>query len=51
MESIRLGHVPSDYSVYAAFFKDISNAEFLQSQLVKRNPEFEYAFIDASSVN
>jgi hypothetical protein len=50
METISLEHIPSDYGVYATLFKDVSNVEFLQSQLVQRNPEFEYAFIDASSV-
>ena len=50
IETVQLEHVPSTHRVYASFFKDVSNADFLQSQLLARNSEFEYAFIDASSV-
>lgn len=50
LETIPLEHVPSTHSVHVAFFKDVTNAEFLQSQLLARNPDFEYAFIDASTI-
>jgi len=50
LEPIHLEHVPPSYRVYAAFFRDVSNTEFLHAQLLSRNSEFEYAFIDASSV-
>lgn len=50
LEKVELEHVPPTYQVYAAFFRDVSNAEFLHAQLLSRNSEFEYAFIDASSV-
>ncbi len=49
-EALHLEHVPPTHLVYAALFKDVSNAEFLHSQLLARNADFEYAFIDASSV-
>ena len=50
LEPIHLEHVSPSYRVYAAFFRDVSNTEFLHAQLLSRNSEFEYAFIDASSV-
>lgn len=51
VETIQLEHVPATYPVYATLFRGVTNAEFLQSQLLARNREFEYAFIDASSVS
>ncbi|KAI8961264.1 CGI-121-domain-containing protein [Daldinia sp. FL1419] len=50
IETIQLEHVPSTYTVLVGLFKDVTNAEFLQQQLLSRNAEYEYAFIDASSV-
>ncbi len=50
LEKLDLEHIPPEYQVYAAFFRDVSNADFLHAQLLSRNSEFEYAFIDASSV-
>ncbi|KAK4149844.1 kinase binding protein CGI-121-domain-containing protein [Chaetomidium leptoderma] len=50
LEKLELEHVPTAYQLYAGFFRDVTNAEFLHAQLLSRNSEFEYAFIDASSV-
>ncbi|KAI1102482.1 hypothetical protein F4804DRAFT_343192 [Jackrogersella minutella] len=50
LETIQLEHVPSTHTVHIGFFKDVTNAEFLQQQLLSRNAQYEYAFIDASSV-
>lgn len=50
LEELHLEHVPATYHVYAALFRDVANTEFLHAQLLSRNSEFEYAFIDASSV-
>ncbi|KAI1415035.1 hypothetical protein F5Y13DRAFT_187722 [Hypoxylon sp. FL1857] len=50
LETIPLEHVPSTHTVHIGLFKDVTNAEFLQQQLLGRNAEYEYAFIDASSV-
>ncbi|KAH8882558.1 protein CGI121 [Thozetella sp. PMI_491] len=50
LEALHLEHVPDTHKAYAAFFKDVSNPEFLHQQLLARNADFEYAFIDASSV-
>jgi EKC/KEOPS complex subunit CGI121/TPRKB len=50
LERLRLEHVPPPYEVYAALFRDVSNSEFLHAQLLSRNSDFEYAFVDASSV-
>lgn len=50
LEEIRLEHVPDTHRVYVGLFRNVSNAGHLQSQLLARNSDFEYAFIDASSV-
>jgi hypothetical protein len=50
LETLKIEHVPSTYQVYAAFFRDVTNSDFLHAQLKVRNPEFDYALIDASSV-
>lgn len=50
LEEIRLEHVPDTHRVYVGLFRGVSNAGYLQSQLLSRNSDFEYAFIDASSV-
>ncbi|OLN86598.1 EKC/KEOPS complex subunit [Colletotrichum chlorophyti] len=48
IEIIPIDHVPADHALHVAFFKDVQNAAFLHEQLRARNPEFEYALIDAS---
>ena len=50
LEKVELEHIPSGYEVYIGFFCDVANADFLHQQLLSRNNDFEYAFIDASSV-
>jgi EKC/KEOPS complex subunit CGI121/TPRKB len=50
LEEIRLEHVPDTHKVYTGLFRDVANAGYLQSQLLARNSDFEYAFIDASSI-
>lgn len=50
LETLALEHVPSDHAVHIALFRDVSNADFLHKQLLSRNADFEYAFIDASIV-
>lgn len=50
LEEICLEHVPDTHRVYVGLFRSVSNAGYLQSQLLARNSDFEYAFIDASSV-
>lgn len=50
LEEIRLEHVPDTHRVLAGLYRNVSNAGYLQSQLLARNADFEYAFIDASSV-
>lgn len=39
------------YPVQVALFKDVKNADFLRSQLLAANPEFDYAFLDAAMVS
>ncbi|KAK4444143.1 kinase binding protein CGI-121-domain-containing protein [Podospora aff. communis PSN243] len=50
LETLKIEHVPPTHQVYAAFFRDVTNSDFLHAQLKARNPEFDYALIDASSV-
>ncbi|KAK3990873.1 kinase binding protein CGI-121-domain-containing protein [Cladorrhinum sp. PSN332] len=50
LERLVLEHIPNTHRVYTALFRDVSNSAFLHTQLLSRNPEFEYAFIDASSI-
>lgn len=50
LERLHFEHIPAGYQVYAALFRNVANAEFLHAQLLSRNSEFEYAFVDASSV-
>ena len=51
VRAVRLAHLPDSISVFAALFKDVTNAAFLRRQLVEANTEFEYAFLDASAVS
>lgn len=39
------------YPVQVALFRDVRNADFLRSQLLAANPEFDYAFLDAAMVS
>jgi EKC/KEOPS complex subunit CGI121/TPRKB len=50
IETVSLDHLPASYAVHLAFFRNVSNAAFLHSQLLAHNSDFEYAFIDASIV-
>ncbi|KAL7783782.1 kinase binding protein CGI-121 domain-containing protein [Trichoderma afarasin] len=50
VETIELEHVPASYRVYLALFRNVKNAAFLHQQLLARNAEFEYAFIEASTI-
>ncbi|KAL7949745.1 kinase binding protein CGI-121 domain-containing protein [Trichoderma barbatum] len=50
VEIIELEHVPSSYRIYLALFRNVKNAGFLHQQLLARNAEFEYAFVDASTI-
>jgi len=50
LETVPLEHVPPTHSVHVAVFRDVENAAFLHQQLLGRNPDFEYAFIDAGVV-
>jgi len=50
-DTVRLEHLPGDYVVILGLFKAVQNAGFLHEQLLSRNPEYEYAFIDASVVS
>lgn len=50
LETVHLSHVPENIRVHVALYKDLKNASFLREQLINGNGEFQYAFIDASTV-
>lgn len=50
LEVVKLEHLPDNYTVHIALFRDVKNAAFLHEQLLSRNSDFEYTFIDASVV-
>ncbi|KAK3693288.1 kinase binding protein CGI-121-domain-containing protein [Podospora appendiculata] len=50
LKSTTLENCPWGALVHLALFHDVTNAAFLHSQLLARNPEYEYAFIDASAI-
>lgn len=50
LETLTLEHLPETHHVHLALFRNVQNASFLHEQLLARNSDFEYAFIDASTV-
>ncbi|KAK8034051.1 hypothetical protein PG993_009046 [Apiospora rasikravindrae] len=50
VEKVELEHLPATHTVLLALYRDVANAGFLQEQLLSRNVDFEYAFVDASAV-
>lgn len=51
VQTINLAHMPAELVLYVAMYTSVENASFLRGQLLSGNPEFEYAFIDASVVS
>lgn len=49
METTTLPHLPL-LPLRVCLFKDVKNASFLRQQLLDGNTEFEYAFLDASTL-
>ncbi|RMZ68520.1 hypothetical protein GMOD_00008229 [Pyrenophora seminiperda CCB06] len=52
MASVRSFTLPHylAYPVHVGLFTDVVNAAFLRSQLLDANPDFDYAFLDASMI-
>lgn len=50
LQTLNLAHLPPDLAVHIALYTDLQNAPFLRDQLLRGNPDFEYALIDASVV-
>jgi hypothetical protein len=53
MASVRTFTLPhyEAYPVHVALFQHVTNVAFLRSQLLEANPDFDYAFLDASMVS
>ncbi|KAF4971230.1 hypothetical protein FZEAL_9898 [Fusarium zealandicum] len=50
LETVTLEHLPDSHKIHVALFRGVQNAAFLHQQLLARNSDFEYAFIDASVI-
>lgn len=50
LQTLSLAHLPPGLAVHIALYQDVKNAAYLHQQLLKQNPDFEYALIDASVV-
>ncbi|CCX07064.1 kinase binding protein CGI-121-domain-containing protein [Pyronema domesticum] len=50
IHTIQLQNIPVAHEVHIVSFKDVENASFLREQLLGGNAEFEYAFVDASTI-
>jgi hypothetical protein len=51
LQTVRLEHLPHSHEIHIALYRDITNASFLQQQLLDGNTNFEYALIDAGVVS
>lgn len=49
VHTFHLSHLPS-HPVHVCLFKGVENTPFLRQQLLAGNSEFEYAFVDATTV-
>lgn len=50
LRTFSLAHLPPSLAIHVVLYQDVKNAGFLQQQLLQSNPDFEYAFVDASVV-
>ncbi|ROT39655.1 CGI121 protein [Sodiomyces alkalinus F11] len=51
LETVPLELIPPTHSVHVGFYRNVRNSAKLQSHLLARNTDFEYAFVDASVVS
>jgi hypothetical protein len=47
---IRLSHMTS-HILFGALFVNVKNSAFLRQQLISANTDYEYSFLDATSVS
>jgi len=50
VSSIQLAHLPPSISIYASLNTFVTNASHIRTQLLSSNPDYDFAFIDASSI-
>ncbi|KAI9672338.1 MAG: hypothetical protein M1817_003360 [Caeruleum heppii] len=50
LHTYQLEHVSPSRPIHVALFRDVQNGAFLRQQLISGNVDFEYAFIDASTI-
>ena len=50
LATFHIAHLPTEITVYIALYRGLKNASFLRQQLLDGNADFEYAFVDATSV-
>ncbi|KAI9659005.1 MAG: hypothetical protein M1821_001965 [Bathelium mastoideum] len=49
MQLITLSHLSAN-PLYIGYFRNVQNVSFLRDQLLTGNPDYEYAFVDASAI-
>jgi hypothetical protein len=50
LQTVQLEHLPPTHAIHISLYRNVTNAAFLQQQLLAGNTDFEYAFIDAGVV-
>jgi hypothetical protein len=50
LQTVQLEHLPPTHAIHIALYRNVTNAAFLQQQLLAGNTDFEYALIDAGVV-
>ena len=49
IHTLTLPHYPS-HLIHIALFRNVSNAAHLRSQLLSANPDYDYAFLDPTTI-
>jgi len=50
LKTIHLAHMPPELALHVALYREVKNAPFLKQRLLEGNTEYEYAFIDATTI-
>ncbi len=50
VEEHHLSHLPPELAVYVVCYTDVKNASYLRQQLLAGNQNFNYAFLDGSTI-
>jgi len=50
ISSIQLAHLPFTCSIYASLHTSVTNASHIRAQLLSSNADYDFAFVDASTI-